>query len=296
VKYTYKHNYKPEQVSFKVFDANTKQPIDFNPSRVVSEFNDAYKRYFVIYYDDEDWQKRTTLLENQKAEKARLKQIKDEETRIYVENKKRKAEKIQREDDIYNASHNDTYKLYGVIHHKVVSSEETKLSYRIPAYRVNITYSLDSESKLMNRDNCKIMAISTKQNATYRRDILLNGKFEGTYYFTEYKNFTESSVRGSFYAHQSLSEHRFSGNELFYIGIVSSHTMYPTQSWSNRTSEQCYSVTQKYSMTYKNGVKFRYIDKDNNNIVVTVNKGYFDSNRYDMVFNISIEISQNKQN
>ena len=279
----------------KVINTKTNLPIKFNPKHIIEDYfkvkrKDSKARY--VYYDDEDWQKRLDFIAAENAEKERLKRIEDEKYRIYAENKRREGEIQQRKDDKYNATHIDTYKVNGKIHHKIVSSEETPLNYRIPAYRVNITYSLNSGT--IKQENCKVMAISTKTNATYRRDVLLNGEFEGTYYFTKYKNFNDSLVEGYFYTTSTLSEHRFSGNDLFYIGIVSSHTMYPTQSWSNMngSTNGCYSVTQGYRMTNGGGVKFRYIDKNNNSIVVIVGKRRFDSERHQVAFKIKIEINK----
>ena len=138
------------------------------------------------------------------------------------------------------------------------------------------------------------MAIETNQNATYRRAVLLDGSFKGNNTLKEYKDFTESSVDGYFYTSPTFSNHGFSNDELFYIGIVSSHIMYPTKSWLsvNKSDNQCYSVTREYKTTSYNGITFRYFDNNGNYIIVTVNKGFFNNKQYKMAFKIHIDINK----
>ena len=260
---------------FEVFDADTNKPVTFNPNHILSETFDDKTLY--TYYDNEDWQKRISFIEEHKTEKVRLEHL---------------EYKVDKQLFLEDAIPNDlqktvTYNKNGTIY------QERKFTRRTAYMIVNI-YNTDIEmsrnAKGLNYYNVLIKHDISK-NKNYTKKVPLTGFYKGIQYFT---NDSITSVDGKFYASKKLKNARISYDDLFYIGIECSHRLFPTKTWStilNTTKKSGYIInrTYKYLPNYK-GIIFQYEAENGKKITTTVfNK---EIGEVKTMFRVKIEINK----
>ncbi len=285
LKYVY-HKIKNtvEEDKFEVFDANTNQPIDFNPNHIISEFIDKYKRKFYVYYDDEDWEKRIAFIEAKKAEKTNFKRSEEEIVQHSID-------KLKKEDDIYNASQETlTYTKNGNTH------VEKKFNEEIPWAEINTPLRIyDTESNMNHQKNekrydmVKFEATKDAKGQWLTGDVL-DGYFKGKFYYT---NDSITSVKGKFHTSKFINKATIIRENLFYIGIVCSHNLFPTKSWSSilKSNERyAYGLFNRYELATDGSLTFNYKAEDGKQIMVTVYPN--EIGETNTIFRVKIEVNK----
>ncbi|MEZ4874730.1 MAG: hypothetical protein R2793_04600 [Flavobacteriaceae bacterium] len=116
--------------------------------------------------------------------------------------------------------------------------------------------------------DCNPRTIYTRNNSTNGQEIAIQGYYKAKLY--QIPNSSNVQIEGKLELPGSLYDHQFTDRELYHIGIICSHSMYPTQTWLDVNPEkQCYTVT--YVATKDgDGIKFQYTDDRNNKVIVSV--------------------------
>lgn len=134
---------------------------------------------------------------------------------------------------------------------------------------------------------CTPRTIYTRNNSTNGQDVPIQGYYKAKLYQTPNSSYVQ--IKGSLELPGSLYDHRFTDRELYHIGIICSHSMYPTKTWLDVNPEkQCYTVTYVASKE-GDGIKFQYTDYRKNKVVVKVKK--ISANSYGTNVEVNLDIN-----
>ncbi|MCB0457083.1 MAG: hypothetical protein KDC91_05015, partial [Flavobacteriaceae bacterium] len=171
---------------------------------------------------------------------------------------------------------------------KNIQREYTSLTRSVGQEKIAILMSWESlEDAEKKKAYCSPLTIYTRNNSTNGQDVPVQGYYKAKLYQTP--NNSNVQIEGSLELPGSLYDHRFTDRELYHLGIICSHSMYPTQSWLDMNPEkQCYTVT--YVATKEgDGIKFQYTDYRNNKVIVSVS--YKRGNSYGTPVFVNLDIN-----